>query len=228
MAIPECLLKNSYASTIQNLVLKRLDVGNVSNVEIEARIGRIVNKITTKRISFDIKHPIVFESLPNEYRFVSGVEKPDFDTIKHVLFPEIAPVVVRDRVTVNRNIRKIEQDGTVRYEKKVKILSIDVHLPDMLYDVRVSASREVAVDQREFNSDRTHPAHHVQRDRDRESFRCNEYSFDFTRVSNTKRDAPESPPRTYEIEMEIKDCRFKGTEFVTMVLNLPVLRRKST
>lgn len=228
MAIPECLFKNSYTFTIQNLVLKRLDAVSTSNVEIEARLGRIVNKITTKRISFEVSHPIVFESLPNEYRFVSGVEKSDFGAIRHALFPEATPTTVQDRVTVSRNIRKIEHDGGVRYEKKVKIFSMDVHLPDLLYDVRVSVSKEAAVDQREFNLDRSSPAHHIQRDRDRESFRCNEYSFDFTKVSGAKREAPENLPRTYEIEVEIKDGGFKGTEFVTIALNLPVLRRKYT
>lgn len=226
MSIPECFFKNSYASSIQNIVLKRLDTGAVGNVEIEARLGRIVNKITTKRIGFEVRHPIAFESLPNECRFVSGVEKSDFSTIKHMLFPEATPTTVQDRVIVCRNVRKIEQDGGVRYEKKVKILSMDIHLPDMLYDVRVSVSREAIIDQKEFGLDRSSPAHYIRRDRSRESFRCNEYSFDFTKVSSARKEALEDLPRTYGIEVEVKDCGFKGTEFVTIALNLPALRRK--
>lgn len=226
MAMPECLFKNRYTSTIQNLVLKRLDCESLSNVEIEARLGRIVSKITTKRISFEVQHPIVFESLPNEYRFVSGVERNDFNTIKHALFADALPTAVQDRVTVSRSIRKIEQNGSTRYEKKVKILSIDVYLPDMLYDVRVSVSREFSVSQKEFSLGHQSSPYHVQRDRDRESFRCNEYSFDFTKILDARREGAEGAPRTYEVEVEIKDSGFKRTEFVTIALNLPVLKKK--
>lgn len=226
MAIPECLFRNRYTSTIQNLVLKRLGSENVGSVEIEVRLGRIVNKITTKRINFEIQHPIVFESLPNEYRFTSGVEKHDFGIIKHALFPDTVPTVVQDRVTVSRSVRKIEQDGSTRYEKKVKILTIDMYLPDMLYDVRVSVSREVVVDQKEFSIGHQSSSYYVQRDRDRESFLCNEYSFDFTKILNARRENAEDSPRTYEVEVEIKDSGFKKAEFVAIAMNLPVLRKK--
>jgi len=224
MAVSDLFSKGSTQS-IQNIILKYLDQATAKKgLEIEARIGRIMNKITMKRMDFDTFHPIVFQRLPNEYEFEGEIAKEDFTKIKQLLFGESVTdkykmVETVDKISISNTVRKIQSDQGIFYQKKLKLSKIDIHLPEYAYDVRISISQESDVEQKDF----VQKPNLIQRSRERESYLFNEYSFDFTKVVNPRTAGQD---RKYEIEVEVKDLEYQRIEFVVMALNLPVLKKR--
>lgn len=220
------LLSKPSTKSIQSIILHFLDQKlPKQGIEIEARIGRITSRTTNKRMNYETLHPIVFQNLPNEFEFKGEVAKEDFNKIKQILFEngsvdKFTKTESSDKISVSRNIRKIQTNETIVYQKKTKMARIDIYMPEFAYDIRISISIETDVEQKDFIQKFTR----IQRNRERKSFRFNEYSFDFTKVISSKGNNKEENTREYEIEVEVKDMEFNKIEFVTMLLNLPILK----
>lgn len=218
MPLPESLFQAKH-KTFKSIVLDFITLKDNKNIEIEARIGKITNKITKKRIDFRIEHPIIFESLPNEFCFESGVEEKDQMRIKRHLVGEIPLTPLLDKVTICNKIRKIESTltpETVVFQKKEKIKSMDIYLPGFKYDVRISVSMEITVPAKEFVPKTTQ----LCRMRKRESAVFGPFSFDFTKISKQN----EKDLKSYEIELEIKDFSDGLSDFSNIVFALPVIK----
>lgn len=220
MVLPEILFKTSYKN-FKNIILDHLSLKDYENVEIEARIGKIVNLITKKRVEMNISHPIVFDQLPFEYVFESSVEKKDFNQIKSIMFGDVVSHTVDDKVTISNHIRKIESAvSDVVFEKKIKIKTINIYMPQYKYDVRISISKETKVESKDFIVSR----HQITRVRSRESYSVGPFSVDFTRTSKQNSD-DETNDRTYEVEVELKNIKDGIEDFASLVFGLPLLKR---
>ncbi len=199
-----------------------------SCIEIEARVGKIISKITNKRLNYLIEHPITFEELPSELFFESGVEEKDFKLIKEFICGLENLISKFDKVTICDKIRKIEEisngkeDLNVVFQKKTKIKSLDIFLPKFQYDVRVSISLESEVSPNEFKI----KSGQICRHRERESLEIGPFVFDFTKVSKLNEKSIKNN-KNYEIELEIKDFKDGLVDFSKIVYNLPVLKKNN-
>lgn len=227
MILPDELFQTKH-KTFKAQVLEFITLKDYKCVEIEARVGRIMNKITKKRIEFHINHPIIFNSCPSEFFFESGVNgEKDFNRLKEAIVKgkELVPMV--DKITVCNNIRKIEAfddkkqsvgdtQSAPKYQRKEKIKTIDIYLPELKYDVRVSASFEFEAQAKDFDVRRSL----FSRIRRRESLKVGPFSFDFTVISK-----PNDPAsKIWEVELEIRDCEEGLDDFANIVFGLPLLR----
>lgn len=222
MSLPEVFDKD-VPEFLKNILYKYLKLPGFDKIEIEARIGHIASKITGKRINYNIEYPVVFKELPGELRFISSVDRKDFVTIKNTITEKENVVRLNDRVTIGPNhVRKIESDGKIMYEKKVKTAQYTIYLPEFKYDVRVSVSKENEAHQTSFKNLKNM----IIRVRERESCRIGASSFDFTEVSNEKKASDDKyDKKVYEIEMELKDPENGLEEFVSAVFSFPILKR---
>lgn len=235
MEIPEILLKPSEDQISSILEKHLLDKDRKIN-EVEIRLGKLINKITKKRVNFPTQHPIIFDYTPSEFEFKGGVDKNDFVYIKNKLFNKIMEDTdleiqhktrSKDLVSVSKqSIRKIEgldDDNNVistKYEKKTRIKNITIYLPNYIYDVRLSFSVETASSEEAFKK----LGVTVKRNRSRESFALKNYSFDFTKVRQPKSLSKNEEEPIYEIELEITSDKYRIKEFVQMIFNLPIIK----
>ncbi|KAM0679973.1 mRNA-capping enzyme subunit beta [Glugoides intestinalis] len=218
MFLPEVLFKTRYESgnpfrTIINKYLKR---PSYKEIEIEARVGKITNKLTAKRIEFETEHPIIFNPLPSEFHFENGVEEKDYAYLKNLVFKDADLVCKNDKVIVSDKVRCIISEDSVLYEKKARIKTLDIYLPAFKYDVRISISKETKVSKSDFKN----KSPSFTRTRERESGCFGPFSFDFTKSQKLVKEKK----TVYEVELEIKDPVEGLDEFLEAVFNLPVIK----
>lgn len=221
MPFPESLFQTKHKS-FKSIVSEFVTLKDYKNIEVEARIGKITNKITKKRIDFRIDHPIIFENLPNEYCFESGVDEKDFLKIKNLLVGDVTLTQIADKVTVCNKIRKIESlfdSNSIYFQKKEKIKTLEIYLPDLKYDVRISVSMENELPAKDFIPSKTQ----ICRQRRRESVSIGPFSLDFTKISKMG----EKESKSFEVEFEIKDFDNSLTDFSQIVFSLPMLKIES-
>lgn len=229
MNIPPQLLEEGMPS-FKQIVLDFLTNNNVPNAEIEARLGQVMSKITQQRLNYDISHPVIFETIPFDLNFVSGVKYEHLVSFKKRVFgmdyeKSNFRRERRDQTTISDRFRKIEtfyssekDDGvSVTYQNKSKIKEILIYMPHCKYDVKISISVEKKVDESEFKPENIK----LQRERHRESFLCKDYVFDVTRIKNKILKPKEMEiEQTFEIELEVLNINYNKEEYLTMVFNL--------
>lgn len=221
MALPEIFHQVKHKE-FKAIIHEFIALKEYKNIEIEARLGRIMNKICKRRIDFRTEHPIIFEQLANEFCFESGVDEKDYLKIKNLISGESLLTAISDKITIANRIRKIESlnnPENVSFERKEKIKSLDIFLPDFKYDVRISISSETVAQAKEF--DGAKPL--ISRLRRRESLPAGPFVFDFTKVSS----ADAKNTKSYEVELEIKDFKDGLVDFSSIVFALPLMRAES-
>lgn len=222
MPLPENLFQFKHKS-FKAAILEFVTLEEYKNIEIEARIGKITSKITKKRLDFRIDHPIIFPYLPNELCFESGVDEKDFKKIKNQLAGTNQLTSNTDKITICNKIRRIEllnDPNAVTFQRKDKVRSLDIFLPDFKYDVRISISTEMVAQPKDFDPRKPQ----FTRLRKRESLVTGPFVFDFTKVSKTN----EKDGKTCEIELEIKDFEESLADFSSIVFSLPLIKMEET
>lgn len=196
-------------------------VHNYKDLEIEAKIGVIVDKASGLRISLPVKSETLLDAdtLRGSFRFVSDMSQRQHKNFNHFLnqafarsqqghappikFKHISEIdssydqalgqVGRSlRVTTNRNTGEL-----VRQLSKVKLFDLFFYCPNGEFDWRLSFSREVPFteDIKELRS----PA--LERLKERYSYSCESHQIDLTLVEQKHKNSPSY--RTFELEIEL-------------------------
>jgi hypothetical protein len=199
MQIPDVLRKETEEGYIRFLYdFCRRSTG--PNVEVEARLGRIVSKDYGSRMNMKTPAPVLFEQLPPGFAFESAVEAEDLLALKKML-GENEFIVAADRIEIKGNHREIySTEGILRrVERKKRRNSIEIYFPRMKYDVRVSISTEEELPKKRSSQEPV-----AVRERRRSSCLIEPYVFDFTET--VQRSGRGEEVRQFnEVEIEIVD-----------------------
>ncbi|KAI5168753.1 hypothetical protein PAEPH01_0391 [Pancytospora epiphaga] len=216
---------------------------DLGSVELEARLGRICSSLTNERVMFDVKHPIIMGNRARGVFFKSGVERSFFNRMK-ALHASSTMTQTTDTVYImDSDIRKIVKGKEVIYQRKERRRTITIYCPDCPYDVRVSFSVEKSVSPEEvgevhseisnestndnaFYEGEKRPVsgtwHKVLqvRNRNRESYKYENYAVDFTMVSKSM-NFENNDKSIFEVEVEVTNPNYDKAEFASVILNLP-------
>lgn len=133
MEIPECLAREADHRIGEGAE----DVlGGAGDVEIS--LGQIVSIVEERRICFDTPHAVIFNSMPAECRFDSGIS---FEAHSRALgcFRGSSVQVTSDTISFYNTTRKISTEGRMPvYQRKDRRAVCYVHIPVCGYDARVS------------------------------------------------------------------------------------------
>lgn len=200
--------KCNYEFIIEMLHKKLVD--HVEDIiEIESRLGTLIDVFTGERLRINSAHPILLEQF-HDSKFKSGVPENDFTKMKK-LFENENSTKISDKVTFYKGFRKTVCDGKITTIKKKRIAVFDIYMPKHAYDLRIAVSRETPVDFDMRNSE-------FSRSRERESFQKNNLQFDFTvTVSGNK--------KQYEIETEMLNSECNLLDFLHISMNFALLNK---
>lgn len=113
-----------------------------TEIEIEIRFGKIMDKDTSERMDLDVLHPMLMEELAENYFFVSGVDEKDFNNIQRK-YKDHKSTDTKDRVVFyNKNRYRCINNKIVDCIRKVKISHHHIYNPFLDYDIRISISNE--------------------------------------------------------------------------------------
>eukprot|EP01080_Neovahlkampfia_damariscottae_P010844 gene10844-3464_t len=197
---------------------------DIENIEIEGKIGRIIDKRTEKRISLPVQNEVILNT--TDTYFLSNVDDSTFKLLNHFLNQRYS--------AINQNVnykgpkmkyeKKRECDlfykNSKSYDKirvaidsdtqkplksiqKEKKINLDFHVPNLYHDFRITIAVEF---QREFPKE-TDVAQR-QREKDRISYYFDNYQIDISVVTESKLDNFGNPilttgQKTNEIEIEL-------------------------
>ncbi|KAL6120656.1 hypothetical protein NUSPORA_02575 [Nucleospora cyclopteri] len=149
-----------------------------SNIEIEARLGRIKSKITDERISFSTVGPVIFKDLPLEMTFEGAVNEGDFKYLRNKMSNKNLPIKdSKDVVFIGNKGRKIlMENNSVKMEKKVRLENLSIYMPKNTYDLRISISREIPLPENTVIDEK------IKRERERRTVLDKKFVYDFTRI----------------------------------------------
>ncbi|KAM0673971.1 mRNA-capping enzyme subunit beta [Gurleya vavrai] len=194
----------------KSILLEKLDIKFNPEIEIEARLGTIIDKKSRERINIPTNQIVLFDSNKNESNsFISGVKIKDYEYIKEK-FKNLQSISVKDKVVIDGKIRNIYIKNELHEcMSKEKLRSFDLYCPNFLYDIRLSISRERKT---EFKASST--LHKYVRERERETFKAGSYKFEFTAVKN------ENSYINHEVEVEVENENYDKNEFLNVIINL--------
>eukprot|EP00762_Andalucia_godoyi_P005079 ANDGO_04021.mRNA.1 mRNA-capping enzyme subunit beta len=181
-------------------------------IEIEAKLGRIVSKRSRERITsvmIPVRSQAILDSNASDdlCRFEAGVSQPLFMEVAKMI-DEIDDVDVKDTEIVDsiyqNNIRvsKDTETGEETVMSKIRLEDMNVYEPTGVVDFRISASKETVLGDLGKKADLG--ALHHERKKSRRSFVVPShplFRFDVTRVSSNEATAVDAP--TFEVEVEI-------------------------
>ncbi|KAG0240314.1 CYTH-like domain-containing protein [Mortierella sp. GBAus27b] len=181
---------------------------HLPNVEIEAKLGRLVDSATKQRINLPVRNEVVLAPQGHHkwYTFSSNMtidQHSHFNGILNSRLQQVARAEPRERHITYQHTREIDQfferqgkkarvtrdqktnevipNGIVQKER---IADLDIYSPRNTFDYRISVSTEVPV---------LHPQGEprFERIKDRISYRQNNFKIDLTQVKNsTKSNGP--------------------------------------
>ncbi|KAF9125691.1 mRNA-capping enzyme subunit beta [Mortierella sp. 14UC] len=155
------------------------------NVEIEAKIGILMDRNTGKRIEMPVKNEVVLmpQARAGWYTFSSDMTVVVY---KHTYEKDQFYNIQGHKTRVTRDQKTNEILGTVR---KDRIADLDIFSPRRPFDYRVSVNVEVPVP---YPGDDAQPQR--ERQKDRVSYRLNNLKIDLTQVksNNTPGNTPNS------------------------------------
>jgi hypothetical protein len=200
-----------------------------SNVEIEAKLGLIVDTQTDGRTGPFTPGAGAIEILPDAMkgkRFVSGVTKRDFESYQTVQqkLPACQHAKMVTHAYTYPNERRVQTDADkkVIMEQKTRELEFQIHLPSCPYDCRITASVERPLDASEQPQVTDDWLSHRLKKRDsytdgREGHKCSKWQADLTSVMTSQGSADmgasggrqHATEQTFEVELELKaeDCK---------------------
>lgn len=177
-------------------------VGN--NIEIESRLGLLIDTFTGERLRIASLHPVILKN-SLDFRFVSGVDFDDFEKIKD-LFKEKESKKTNDTTCSLKNIRKTICNGKETFIRKDRKKTLNIYLPDKRYDLRISIASEIK-----------HPYQQIQarflRLRARETFQIENLQFDLTTVTEVDK-GKNKEKKIYEFETEMIDSTKNLNQFL--------------
>ncbi|KAF9109621.1 mRNA-capping enzyme subunit beta [Mortierella sp. AM989] len=152
---------------------------NLPNVEIEAKLGVILDYNTGQRLELPVKNEVVLSQNSGlRYRFVSDMTLERQIQYRHTyevdqFFPGPGGKG-KVRVTKDQKTNKVIENGIVR---KDRIANLDVLSPRNAFDFRVSVNAEVPVPAPSGTAQ-------FERNKDRLSYRLNNLKIDLTQVKS--------------------------------------------
>ncbi|KAF7684399.1 mRNA-capping enzyme subunit beta [Astathelohania contejeani] len=191
---------------IQEYLTEFLVITDTKNIEIEARAGTIMDKISDSRLQLDTPHPVILKSLPPQCHFISGVSEATYERAKK-RFEDVTGNTVSEKDVVRQGRRDTYRDGNlVASIKKTRINCVNIYMPGCSVDLRISISREEPADK--------HTSKNVitTRNKLRTSYEVKDYRVDFTEVDCVGE-------KNKEIEIEVINDKFKKEEFINFVMN---------
>lgn len=221
MKLPEKLLESTFFDYKKYLVDYILDAKKIKDVEIEARLGKIMSKDWNNRIYISTPMPIIYKSLPDEYYFKSGVSNKDFEDLKKI-FSDMEVNEENDIILIKSGVREIyDISGKLkRVQKKSKKSSLTIYFPNCEYDLRISVSVET-----ELLKEAIDRPVIIKRVRKRDCYVYDSFEFDFTEVGIRGKQAEESE-HVFEVETEaVLYGNFNSTSFIEVVNNLNIPRK---
>lgn len=210
-SVPLELIKESLSS-IKNSFSKHLVVNNDKCLEIEARLGIILDRKSGTRIDLGAAHPVIFMSQKSEFYFQSGVTNSFFEKVATKL-SDLESTRVEEVVIIKNKIRTIYSDGKKTIMRKVRLRTFEIHFPNCQYDVRISFSKEELLNKEEEMRIIKKRGEGFRRERDRISISATPYKFDLTSIKSSNQSI-------YEVEVEIIDFGFNRNEFFNILENL--------
>lgn len=210
-SVPQDLLRESLC-TIKTAFAELLNVRGDRCLEVEARLGIILDRRSGSRVSMGAAHPVILSSQKPDFYFQSGVSASFFQNA-HRLFAGMESVRAEEVVVVKNRIRTIYSGGKKVLMRKVRLRTFEIHFPSCQYDVRVSFSKEELLGDGENTSALMKKGTGLRRERDRVSVPTKFYRFDLTSVKT-----PDGS--THEIEIEVADFEFNRDEFFCILENM--------
>lgn len=209
--VPSDLLREC-VDTIKKSFADLLRTNDDRSLEIEARLGIILDRRTNTRIDLGATHPIIFSSQKPEFYFQSGVSQSFFESVTQSL-SSLDSEHFEEIVIIKNKIRAIYSEGKRTFMKKVRLRTFEIHFPGCQYDVRVSFSKEEMLSTEKNAGALSRKDVGFRRERDRLSMSTSFYRFDLTSIK-----VPEK--FIYEIEVEIMDFAFDRNEFFNILENI--------
>lgn len=209
--IPRDLLRES-PRTVEAAFAELLSMKGDRCLEVEARLGTILDRRTGSRVSLGAAHPVILSSQKPDFHFQSGVSPPFFQNT-HRTLAGMESFRSEEVVVVKNKVRAIYSNGQRVLMRKIRLRTFEIHFPSCQYDVRVSFSKEEVLGDDEHAGALMRKGPGLRRERDRVSVPTKFFRFDLTSVKT-------SDGSTYEIEIEITDFGFSRGEFFRILENI--------
>ena len=197
---------------------KLRELGHGTKVEIEAKLGLIVDNQTNGRTGPFTPGAGAIAILPAQMqgkRFVSGVSKRDFEAYQAVQETMPGRQLTRSKTYAHtfRDGKRVQTDasGSVIMEQKTRELEFQIHLPACPYDCRITVSIERPLEAAEKSV--MSEGWESRRTKDRCSYdhsQRSKWQADLTKVSTEQGSGGgataglPSTEQTFEVELELK------------------------
>lgn len=189
------------------------------NMELEARLGTVIDKATNSRLAIEALHPCVINK-SNNLRFVAEVSEGDFSLLSKY-FGARTDKLQKKRIvdTLLKGYRQSqikEIDGKQVSEQpllvqKRKMKTVDIFCPGNKYDLRLSLSEELV----KKDTTLAMSGKYAVRNKLRSTYEHEAYVVDLTQVTTETNSA-----RIYEVELEAKIDRYNREEFIGFIVQL--------
>ena len=209
--VPAQLLHDNYC-TIRRSFAELLKVKDDRLLEIEARLGTILDRKTGARIDLGAVHPVIMASEKSEFYFQSGVSQPFFESVCDIL-SDLDSGHTEEIVVIKNKIRTIYSEGNKTVMRKIRLRTFEMHLPGNQYDIRMSFSKEEVLGGGAGTRTAGKQDSGFRRERSRTSALTPFYRFDMTTIR-----LPNRP--SYEVEIEIVNFEFDRTELFNILENI--------
>lgn len=210
-SVPLHLLEESM-NTIRSSFSELLKVKSDKCLEIEARLGMLVDRKSGARIDLGAAHPVIFTSQKSEFYFQSGVSSSFFQNIYKGL-SNLEASRVEEVVVIKNRIRTTYSDGKKSLMRKIRLRTFEIHFPRCQYDVRMSFSKEEVLEKEAGIGVSKSMGAGFRRERDRVSMPTDFYKFDLTSIKSADK-------FIYEVEVEVIDFGFDRNEFFSILENI--------
>ncbi|KAI5135848.1 polynucleotide 5'-triphosphatase [Nematocida ausubeli] len=194
-----------------------------SSMEIEVRLGTIMDKSTQKRLAVRVLHPCIMERTDTLW-FEATVSESDFHLLQghfSKMFEESESKLIIDTLLhgMRRSETKEINGAPVHKEsviiKKKKMFSLDIFCPQSKYDLRIGLSEEIV----QKDTIGMQVLGNV-REKRRTTYTHPLFVVDVTEVKSRREstDVKNSTP-TFEIEIEANNKSYDRSTFIHIVNN---------
>ncbi|EJW03928.1 hypothetical protein EDEG_01784 [Edhazardia aedis USNM 41457] len=219
MSVIYDIFKDDSVKELEDYFMEFLNLKKKENIEIELRVGQIINTITNKRIEIPTNHPVFF-CLNNNIRkyqnmeFRSGVDQKIFNSIFNKIDQgKNRYKLIETTVYSHAQGRYIYDDkGLIECHRKERLSHIEIYFPNKLYDVRISISQEIPIPFKKLTAEQRKLTH--ERRHKRKRIEMDGFYFDFTIINQNR------PDMCYEIEVECKNLDFDKNLFMQIVYGI--------
>ncbi|PWN97909.1 mRNA triphosphatase CET1 [Tilletiopsis washingtonensis] len=179
----------------------------VADLEIEAKIGRIIDSHTGERLALPVASETIL-NMQEGWRFESSMSQPQHQQLNNLLNSLVTPsrrvsyrrvreidYAYRNRVRVTRDSDTLairQPHGIIR---KNRLADMNIYCPNQGFDFRISINTETDVDEEPTEESTSH------REKNRLCYTHQGFEVDLTQV--TRPEKPQEP--LHELEVEICD-----------------------